>query len=193
MEQTDVKKDQIKESAKSLFFRFGFSKTSMEDIARQSGIAKPTLYYYYSGKEQIFNEIVINEAKVFMDKVETNLNPELSAQQKIAQFYRILYQDLKKYAREMEAVPEIVCQNSPHGKPIIDAIREMVVDKMRPILEAAKKNRNLKIENQEITLNALAYMTSFISLDWMLQEEESYRDQVIEQVIDIILHGIKRS
>ncbi|OPX34946.1 hypothetical protein B1H10_02420, partial [candidate division KSB1 bacterium 4484_188] len=27
--------------SKELFFRFGFHKTSMDDIARQSGMAKP--------------------------------------------------------------------------------------------------------------------------------------------------------
>jgi len=50
------KKQKITEAAKELFFRFGFSKTSMDDIAVQSGMAKPTLYYYYDNKEAIFKQ-----------------------------------------------------------------------------------------------------------------------------------------
>ena len=67
------KKELIKKAARDLFFRFGFNKTSMEDIAKQSGLAKPTLYYYYESKNSIFNEIVIEEATRFMDKVETKI------------------------------------------------------------------------------------------------------------------------
>ncbi len=114
------KKLLIKQSARELFFRFGFSKTSMDDIARQCGLAKPTLYYYFSNKEAIFNEVVIEEAEGFMDSVEKKLPRNLPADRRIALFYRTVYRDLKAYAANLVDMPPALYEHSPHGRPIVD-------------------------------------------------------------------------
>jgi AcrR family transcriptional regulator len=46
--------DLIINAAESQFIRFGFRKTTMEDIAKAAGIGKATLYYYFKSKEEIF-------------------------------------------------------------------------------------------------------------------------------------------
>ena len=63
------KKNEIKERARELFMRFGFHKTNMDDIARAANIAKPTLYYYYKSKEDLFNEVVLEESERFLNNV----------------------------------------------------------------------------------------------------------------------------
>jgi AcrR family transcriptional regulator len=44
-------------AATTLFSRHGFRKTSMEDVAREAGVAKPTLYAHFSDKEQLFEAV----------------------------------------------------------------------------------------------------------------------------------------
>ncbi len=44
----------ITESAVQLFTEKGFEKTSIEDIAREAGIGKATVYTYFSTKDEIF-------------------------------------------------------------------------------------------------------------------------------------------
>ncbi len=60
----DVKdpfREEILNSARDLFERFGFKKTTMEDIARQVGKSKSALYYYYKTKEEIFEAVILND------------------------------------------------------------------------------------------------------------------------------------
>ncbi len=57
----DNTKDTIINVAKRLFSRFGFHKTSMEEIAKISRKAKGSLYYHFSSKEDLFREVVLNE------------------------------------------------------------------------------------------------------------------------------------
>ncbi|OPX90185.1 MAG: HTH-type transcriptional repressor KstR2 [Pelotomaculum sp. PtaB.Bin104] len=54
------KRDEIIQVAGELFRRLGYAETSMKDIADRVGILKGSLYYHFSSKEELLNE-VINE------------------------------------------------------------------------------------------------------------------------------------
>src|SRR6516165_1267228 len=51
------RKHEIVTAAASVFDRDGYGSTSMDDIARTVGIAKPTLYHYFSSKDEILTSI----------------------------------------------------------------------------------------------------------------------------------------
>jgi len=187
-----AKRSSIKEAAKELFFRFGLSKTSMDDIARQCNLAKPTLYYYYPSKESIFNEVVIDEARGFIDRVEKKIPGQMPADEKIAFFLNTLYHDLKKYSKELAHLPELLYESYPHGKPIVEKINELFSEKLRPLLIEGKKKKILEISDIETTLSALVIMTDFLNLDWMRRVGENHRNIMIERVIEILLNGIRR-
>jgi AcrR family transcriptional regulator len=186
------KKELIKKASRDLFFRFGFNKTAMEDIARQSGLAKPTLYYYYESKNAIFNEIVIEEATHFMDKVQAKIPVRLPANEKIALFFRTTYQDLKIYASRMAKMPDIMCEYSPHGRPIVHKINEIFREKILPLIEAGQTDGTLISSEKETIANTLVFMTDFLNLDWLRHHSEETCDQVVETMIEIILNGLNR-
>jgi len=60
------KKDQIVEAAIREFSRKGFSRTTINDIARAAGIGKGTVYEYFSNKEEIVHE----SFRFFMNSLE---------------------------------------------------------------------------------------------------------------------------
>jgi TetR/AcrR family transcriptional regulator, cholesterol catabolism regulator len=55
--QREDKPALIVETAARLFDTAGYSNTSMDAIAREVGLAKPTLYHYFRGKSDILIEI----------------------------------------------------------------------------------------------------------------------------------------
>lgn len=57
MEPATDRRATIVAEAARLFDENGYANTSMEDLARVVGIAKPTLYHYFPGKDEILYEI----------------------------------------------------------------------------------------------------------------------------------------
>ncbi|GAA6209001.1 TetR/AcrR family transcriptional regulator [Cognatishimia sp. WU-CL00825] len=55
------KVDQVLAGAREVFLRDGFEGASVDDIARQSGVSKATLYSYFSDKRQLFVDVVTCE------------------------------------------------------------------------------------------------------------------------------------
>jgi len=53
-----AKRRQIMDGARSAFLASGFDGASMNDIAREAGVSKGTLYAYFSSKEELFEAII---------------------------------------------------------------------------------------------------------------------------------------
>jgi AcrR family transcriptional regulator len=51
------KEARILEAARSVFFRYGFRRVTMGDIAEASGISRPALYLIFPNKEVIFEAV----------------------------------------------------------------------------------------------------------------------------------------
>jgi len=59
------KKTKVLKSAKELFSRFGFKKTTVDEIAEYARISKRTMYAVFESKEKILAELVMSEALSF--------------------------------------------------------------------------------------------------------------------------------
>lgn len=53
-ERDAARRREILEAAKTCFLKYGYGKTSLDDIARESGLSRPLLYRKFANKEAIF-------------------------------------------------------------------------------------------------------------------------------------------
>ena len=55
--QDPAKRQQILEGANRVFSQMGFDAASMNDITREAGVSKGTIYVYFDSKEELFLEL----------------------------------------------------------------------------------------------------------------------------------------
>jgi AcrR family transcriptional regulator len=67
MGQAD-KKDEILDAATRCFARYGYEKTTMDDIGKLVGMNKVSLYYYFDGKEALFKAALGRESRQFDER-----------------------------------------------------------------------------------------------------------------------------
>jgi TetR/AcrR family transcriptional regulator, transcriptional repressor of aconitase len=53
-ERDSARRSEILEAAKLCFLRYGYGKTSLDDIAKAAGLSRPLLYRKFANKEAIF-------------------------------------------------------------------------------------------------------------------------------------------
>lgn len=78
----------IKEAAKELFNRYGYSKTSLEDIARAAHIGKGTIYYYFKNKEDIFLDSVQDYSVLFLKELQKQVDDADTLEAKLSAYIR---------------------------------------------------------------------------------------------------------
>jgi TetR/AcrR family transcriptional regulator len=80
------KEELILAAARKRFAYYGFSKATMDEIAADVGMAKPSLYYYYSTKEELFNTVVAREQEHFFRDIEHILTKPIPESMKLKEF-----------------------------------------------------------------------------------------------------------
>jgi len=63
-------KDEIAERFWRHVEHYGFAKTSVEEVARELGISKTTVYQHFSGKDEILDYVIRNAALKEAERVE---------------------------------------------------------------------------------------------------------------------------
>lgn len=71
----DVRRAEILSIANQLFQSKGYSKTAVDEIVRQAGIAKGTFYHYFKSKEEILDALtdqLVNDMAIQAEQIANN-------------------------------------------------------------------------------------------------------------------------
>src|SRR5258705_8544006 len=75
------KKESILTAATRLFDRFGFKKTSVDQIAKDAGVAKGTVYLAADTKEDLFYQAIHREVRAYTAELAKLIDPRKPADQ----------------------------------------------------------------------------------------------------------------
>jgi len=74
LEQQDVKKEKILEAAHHRFLHYGYSKTTMNEIAGDLSMSKALLYYYFPDKSQLYVAVMKKVAGDYLKSLSDKIN-----------------------------------------------------------------------------------------------------------------------
>ena len=120
------------EAAKNVFARYGVSKTTMNDIAREAGVARQTLYNAYPNKESVLRATLRHGAEETIAAVEKQWRKQTNLSDKLDSFFELgplFWYD--------------IVQNSPEVADLIDGINSIAHDE----LIAISKLWNVRFKN----------------------------------------------
>lgn len=90
-------KRKIFETSLKLFAQKGYDATSIEDITATVGVAKGTLYYHFSSKEEIFNFLIEEGSKLLQNSIDIKIAKHSSYIDKIKAIVLIELKIVAKY------------------------------------------------------------------------------------------------
>jgi AcrR family transcriptional regulator len=70
-----AKRQQIIEGARRVFMNMGFDAASMNDITREAGVSKGTIYVYFTSKEELFEALIEQERCAIFKNLYETLGP----------------------------------------------------------------------------------------------------------------------
>jgi AcrR family transcriptional regulator len=105
----DPRRQAILDAALGQFMRYGFRRTSMEDIARETGVSRASLYQHFRNKEEIFRSLAERLHEQTLESVEAALKAEGRLSDRVRGALE------GKLVRFLDVVAE-----SPHGAELVD-------------------------------------------------------------------------
>jgi AcrR family transcriptional regulator len=90
-------KRKIFEAAMELFAKQGYDGTSVDEITSVVGIAKGTLYYHFSSKEEIYNFLIVEGMNLFKNSIEIQAAKHENAIDKLKAAILVQLKIMEKY------------------------------------------------------------------------------------------------
>ncbi|HDR7795859.1 TPA: TetR/AcrR family transcriptional regulator [Bacillus luti] len=123
VKEYEERRKEILETAERLFLTKGYTKTTINDILKEIGIAKGTFYHYFKSKEEVMDEIIMRIVKEDVAKAKVIVsNPNIPVLDKL---FRVLMEQSPKSGDIKEKMIEQFHQPNNaemHQKSLVQSI-----------------------------------------------------------------------
>lgn len=182
---------QIVKVACKIFTRFGFRKTTMDQIASACRKGKSSIYYYFPSKEDIFRAVVEKEAGQLKAQLELTLQASTFPVDKLKAYILFRLHNVRTLANFYAALSE---DSLSHLGFILEIRRRFDQDELqvvRGILEEGVREGTFQINNPEIGAIAIATMMKGLELPLLLSDDhKTDRGVLLDDLIRVLFFGI---
>lgn len=191
-ESSDPRRDAILEAAFKAFALYGYRRTSMEEIARGTGLSRPSLYQHFGNKEEIFRALSDRVHDQALAAAEAALASDAPLASRLEDAL------VAKVGRLLDVVAD-----SPHGEEILDENNRLCGDivsgsserlqsMLASALAAAVRSGELSLAGTGVTAPAAAELLrlSANGLKHEVANERDYRRRT-RQLVRIFLAGLQ--
>lgn len=140
----DTKKELILQTASELLAKNGFAKTTLEDIANALGMKKSSLYYYYSNKDALFEDVMELEEKSFCFVLKNALGKSGTAIDKIINYEKAKFEYIKEKLKLHENTTNIILELKGKMFEHIKSIQKEETEMLKQILDDSVKKNEIK-------------------------------------------------
>ena len=190
MQEIDVK-DLIVQSATKYFSKFGFYKTTMDEIAKHIHKAKGVLYYYFKGKEELFNEVLkqeLNAVKIELKKIVDAENDSLIT---LKEYTLTRLRLLHKAVNYHETLKADFFEKYLFVKDVREDFTEFEREQLTIILERGKTEGFLDFRNINSTISIFMMVINGIEIPLFLQEKYSEYESTIDELSSMIVNSLR--
>lgn len=185
-------KDRIINVAGSIFGRFGFQKTTVDEIARAARNVKGSVYYYFRSKEELFQKVVEREAKIITRELIKAINRGNTAKEKLANYTRTRMHLVRDMANYYEAMKNEYLGNLD----FIETIRKKYDDeervRIKMILVAGIISNEFDIDNVDLTAQVIVTILKGFEIPYFTNNKDYKFDNWIESLLTILMRGLEK-
>ena len=118
----------ILRAAEAVFAQKGFAGTAMDAVAKQAGLSKQLIIYYFPGKEKLYQAVLENMIDLWLEKMQFNDDPSASPADIISDYIR----QKIELSRDYPNGSKVFAHEIINGAPVL---KTYLIENLRPAFE----------------------------------------------------------
>ncbi len=189
---SEERKAQIVEAAVAVFSRLGFERARMEDVARESGLSKGTLYLYYESKDELIGALLESVFDWGMRDLKNALASGGSASERLRKLGGLMSGEIEKLyvllpvwfefyavAARDEGVRRFM-------KSYFEEYREILAE---IVLDGIQRGEFRQVDVEEVTVTLVSLFEG-VTLLWAFDPKTVPIGSQIEASVRLLLEGL---
>lgn len=190
MSEVDVK-SLIVVSATKYFSKFGFYKTTMDEIAKNIHKAKGVLYYYFNNKEELFNEVLKQELGRVKAALTQIVNKDTDSLTILKEYMLTRLKLLHSAVNYHETLKADFFEKYHFVKDVRDDFDEFERTQLTIIMKKGKMDGFFNIKNINSTVNIMMIVLNGIEIPFFLQNKYPEFESTIEEIASMLTNSLK--
>jgi AcrR family transcriptional regulator len=187
-------RESILNASEQLFARYGYKKTTVDDIAREAGIGKGTVYLYFKGKEDVAIGVVDRANRLILDRIMAIADQDLPSEQKLRKMLiaRVMarFDGIQAY---IDSLDDFIARSRPAYMEWRRKMLQAEVDIFCKALLEGRSQGLFEIEDAFVVAHAMLVSTMALMPFELARADLANRAEVesmAETIADLMLHGI---
>ena len=182
-------KRKIFEASMKLFADKGYDATSIEEITATVGVAKGTLYYHFSSKEEIFNFLVDEGVKLLKNSISIKTAKMNNSLDRIRAIVLIQIKILFKYENFMTIILSQIWGNDDRSKMCKKYVFEYIQMIEEIVKEGIQKKEIIDKDADIIASGIFGFTCS--SFIYKMKHEEVDVQKLFEEIDNLYLKKLR--
>jgi AcrR family transcriptional regulator len=179
--------------ARNIFARYGYHKTTVDDIAKAAGKGKSTFYYYFSSKEEIFKAVIEKEANLFRAKLVESISIEASPIDKVKNYILTRLLSFKELVNLFTAISSGAMDQISFIEDIRKKYEQEQVNIIKMVLMESINNEEINVDDIDLVTDAMAVVLKGLEYHLMFKPDEvTEMESKVDKVLDLIFKGITK-
>ena len=191
----ELRPDEILAAAHAVFGRQGFAAARLEDIAREAGISKGTLYLYFESKDALFRQMVLQRTGRSLEQLQEAIASG-TARERLVRFVTRMWAIMSD---PQVCVISKVVQGELYNFPELarfyyETVTLRVRAMLRELLAQGVATGDFRPEQAEIAARAIPVMIASwskqVHLFGTYEPEPLPSETLAAGAVDFVLHGV---
>lgn len=184
------KRSTILRAATLVFSRDGYHKARMDDIAITAGMGKGTIYQYFSGKQELFQEMIKEGFNLYLGKLEEDIS---EGNNYYDAFKRIIDFSFNFMQKNVDISKVIISHPSMIDEKTVKWIRDKkqeIIQLIVTIINKYKKQGEFREIDPMIAAHCFFAMIIFPIAENVFHRRKFNEEVVANGIVDVFLNGL---
>lgn len=183
-------REQIIESARQIFSKYGFRKTTMDEVARSVNKGKSSIYYYFTSKEEIYKAVIEKEAIILRDEIHNALSDVNDPVEKVKVYVTVRMKTFIAMVNFYEAIKNEFLTHLDFINKIREKYDKEEMLLVEGILKEGVLQNKFNIDNTEFAAIAIVTALKGLEIPLFKYNNQINLDDRMNHLLNILFFGI---
>jgi len=177
--------------ARNLFAKRGVKQTSVDIIAKAAGIAKGTVYNYFDSKNEIFREVIHNEAMAVYGEIDAAVRQGKNVRDKMKAFVIAKVKAIRSRMNLYNLTKERYMNLSHLVRHELTFYYEREVLLVEDILSDGIRKGEIDVKEPALLSRALVAAVKDFEDPWVVKEDWETMERYLDTLLDVLYNGLR--
>jgi AcrR family transcriptional regulator len=192
VKNSDEIREQIIDAAREVFSRYGFRKSTLDEVAMRINKGKSSIYYYYPSKEDLFKAVVEKETILFKQALFKEFSAQKTATDKLRSYVLTRMIRFQMLANFYEAIRSDYLSHLPFINEIRGKYDADETSVIQSIIYEGIVREEFHVEDPALAGTAIVIAMKGLEMPLMINEiiNENELRKRVEGLLKILFYGI---